>query len=224
MFRSSGHTARTVQLPLVVCISLLGARADARTWQVAPDGTGDAPTVQAAIDSAESGDEVVLAAGLYTWSIQGGQGDPEILAFMVGLKPGITLRGESGPEETTLDAEQRGRVINCSGPGQMRIEGLTVTGGGGNPGGGVGAAQESHPVIANCFVRNNDSGGGGGVSCWEGTIVDCQILENCGGHPRGEGGGIACGPALISRCTIRGNSAGTIFYEFGKGGGIRSNG
>jgi hypothetical protein len=142
---------------------LFPALAHARTWYVKPDGTGDAPTIQAAIDSAESGDEVVLAPGRYTWSSQGGQGEPGILEFMVVLKPGITLRGESGPENTVLDAEGRGRVVDCSGPGQMRIEGLTVTGGGGSPGGGIAATRDAQPFIANCIVRNNDSGGGGGV-------------------------------------------------------------
>jgi hypothetical protein len=60
--------------------------------------------------------------------------------------------------------------------------------------------------------------------CWEATILDCQILDNRGGHPSGAGGGIACGPAMISRCTIRGNTANTILSEIGKGGGILSNG
>jgi len=33
---------------------------------VKPDGTGDAPTIQAAVDSLSSGDEIVLADGVYT--------------------------------------------------------------------------------------------------------------------------------------------------------------
>ncbi len=39
------------------------AGAASETWLVTPDGTGDAPTIQAAVDSCEDGDSVELADG-----------------------------------------------------------------------------------------------------------------------------------------------------------------
>ena len=38
-------------------LSKLAASAEARTWYVKPDGTGDTPTIQAAIDSSQTSDE-----------------------------------------------------------------------------------------------------------------------------------------------------------------------
>jgi hypothetical protein len=41
------------------------ASADSRTWHVLTDGTGDAPTLQAAIDSAQAGDTVIVGSGIH---------------------------------------------------------------------------------------------------------------------------------------------------------------
>src|SRR5262245_29439620 len=100
---------------------LLGATAsDARTWYVKPDGTGDAPTIQAAIDSAGAGDTVLVASGSYTWTSQGAQG-----ATMVRMKADVVLRGEAGASATWLDAEGRGQVLQCTDVSGARLEGLS---------------------------------------------------------------------------------------------------
>ncbi len=36
-----------------------------RTWYVRTDGTGDAPTIQAALDSAQAGDTVLVGSGIH---------------------------------------------------------------------------------------------------------------------------------------------------------------
>ena len=58
---------RTVPLILTM-LTFLTATASATTWYVKPDGTGDAPTIQAAIDSAGAWD-IVMVAGEdpYAW-------------------------------------------------------------------------------------------------------------------------------------------------------------
>jgi len=38
----------------------------AKTTIIKPDKSGDFPTIQAAIDAAENGDEIVLEQGIYT--------------------------------------------------------------------------------------------------------------------------------------------------------------
>jgi hypothetical protein len=184
---------------------------------VTPDGTGDAPTIQAAIDSAASGDDVVVAPGTYTWTSQGASGHS-----MVSLRPGLTLRSEAGPQATVLDAEDKGRVILCQGVGSdVRIEGLTIERGLAvgttTPpfvswsGAGILADDASTPTIENCIIRRNSalaaSPHGGGIRCVNAIVRDCEILENrLGGD--GSGCGItAFGRLVISGTTIKGNHA-----------------
>src|SRR5262245_36252312 len=86
--------------------ALFAGPALARTWHVRADHTGDAPTIQAGIDSAQAGDEVVLSPGDYTFDSEGTSGD-----WMISMKAGIVLRGEGDPKSCVLDAqEQRGVV------------------------------------------------------------------------------------------------------------------
>jgi hypothetical protein len=51
---------RAVLAPLLL-LSLAAQTAHARTWHVLNDGSGDAPTVQAGINSSSVGDTVLLA-------------------------------------------------------------------------------------------------------------------------------------------------------------------
>jgi len=189
----------------------------ARTWHITPDGSGDAPTIQAAIDLAEAGDEVLLAAGTYTWTSQGASGQS-----MIRMKRGVYLRGEMGAASTVVDASGgTGRVIRCVDVGAVRIEGLTITGGfpmQGPPdqfpdfppsGGGIFSAGDSSPLISHCIVRNNrtlESVSGAGIYASGGTIVDCEILDNETGFD-GSGAGIIISDGLISNCIVRGNRA-----------------
>lgn len=77
---------------LVVIPAVEPARA--RTWYVLPDGSGDAPTIQAAIDSCGDYDTVLVAAGMYL--IDSGAGTYSL--------DGLCLLGEDGAENTILDA------------------------------------------------------------------------------------------------------------------------
>ena len=105
---------------------LAASSSRARTWYVRADSTGDAPTIQAAMNSAQPGDEVLLAPGTYSWTTQG-SGGTSLGGSMVEVRPGVSLRGEAGPENTILDAEYLVRVILCMDVGDVRIEGLTIT-------------------------------------------------------------------------------------------------
>lgn len=199
---------------------LLGPRAvDARTWHIAPDGSGDAPTVQAGIDSATAGDEVLLAPGTYTWTSQGASGQS-----MIHMKSGLTLRGAAGAEGTVIDGESLGRVLRCVDASDVRIEGLTITRGlpmAGPPeqfpdyppnGGGIYiAGASSNVVISHCVFRGNTTAfhgtWGGGIRCVNTTIMDCQFVENRTAYD-GAGAGIYCDDSSILRCVFRDNAIG----------------
>ena len=50
----------------ILFATLLSGPALARTWSVLPDGSGEAPTIQAAVDSADDGDTISLGDGTFT--------------------------------------------------------------------------------------------------------------------------------------------------------------
>ena len=102
-------------LTVVVCIMVSGT-ALCRTWYIKSDGTGDAPTIQAGIDSAAAGDTVLVAPGAY-------------LEHDILTRGGICIRGETGdPESAILDAENLGKGFICDSlTSVISIEGLTVT-------------------------------------------------------------------------------------------------
>ena len=74
---------------------LAGAPSLAATWYITPDGNGDAPTVQAGIDSASAGDVVLVAAGTYFENLL--------------MKSWVTLESESGAALT----EQSSTGMTC---------------------------------------------------------------------------------------------------------------
>ena len=51
---------------IAAIVLITAAAAYSRTWYITPDGTGDAPTIQAGIDSAAAADTVLLADGTFT--------------------------------------------------------------------------------------------------------------------------------------------------------------
>jgi hypothetical protein len=80
----------TVFMLIILSIASL---ASARTWRVNTAGTGDAPTLHAAMDSAAAGDIVLVEAGYYD------------LADPLSVPEGVQLVGEAGPAQTILSRD-----------------------------------------------------------------------------------------------------------------------
>ena len=137
-----------------------------RVWYILPDSTGDAPTIQAGIDSAQVADTVLVACGTY-------------YEHDIVMKSGITLMGESDdPRSAIIDAQDQGRVISCDGMGpSTTIEGLMITGGGGYTSAGAGMYLiDSGGLIRNCVIADNQStSSGGGVYCGNSS----PLFEDC---------------------------------------------
>ena len=78
-------------------ILLLSCPASARVWVLHADGSGDAPTIGAAIDSADGGDIIELTDGVYT-----GPGNRDLYAGEMWY----LVRSQSGnPEACIIDVE-----------------------------------------------------------------------------------------------------------------------
>jgi hypothetical protein len=207
-------TVLLLSVALFVPSSLL-----ARTWHVSKGGSGDAPTIQAGIDSAAWEDLVLVGPGTYY----------EHLDF---LGKDIWVKSEAGPEVTIIDASlapARGVVFVNGETREATLEGFTVRGA--NP--ATDAAGifilRSEPTIRGNIIRDNEAiyvagpretGWGGGIftgASEEATsplIIDNVILNNRAGS-NGGGIAVASGGAEILNNVIEGNE-----LLYGDGGGI----
>ena len=144
----------------------------------------DQPTIQAGIDAAMPGDEVLVAPGTYI-----GAGNKN-LEFH-GKE--IVVRSESGADVTIIDCEGLGRAFFLLPPlgANAAVSGFTIQNGviGAAEGGGGMAILGSSPTIESCiFTRNSTSGeGGGAIVCQSSSSVirDCTFDQNSASGERG---------------------------------------
>lgn len=181
--------------------------AHSTTYVVNPDGSGDFPTIQAAVDACVNGDAIELGDGTFR-----GAGNRGILYS----GKAISIRSNSGnPETCIIDCEQMDRGFRISGGGpQTRLEDLTVTNGYASTGGAVYCEDSSCPTISNCvFSDNACETSGGAIKCSGSspTIIRCVFYRNACGSGN-QGGGMSCAwaspaPRLVD-CMFRENRAG----------------
>lgn len=187
---------------------------------VKADGTGDCPTIQAAIDAAVDGDIVILQPGTYI-----GDGNRDI-----DFKgKAITVQGEtSDPNDCIIDCQgtetepHRGFKFVSGEDDNSVLEAITITNGYGpkeeiwgklpSVGGGV-YCNNSSPTISNCTIKSNSAvNWGGGIFNVYGSpsINNCTIISNssssCGGGIFNYNWSSPSSPS-INNCTISNNSA-----------------
>jgi hypothetical protein len=183
--------------------------------------------VQYAVDKAQAGGEIRIAAGTYN-EID----SRESLTQVVYLTKSLTIRGgyttsdwttpdpEANP--TTLDAQGQGRVMVISPTITVHLEGLRFVGGNATGlGGGLSAALTSEPTIT-------DAGGGLYVLTATVTVSNSLIFSNTGSITGtapgsdvggGLGGGIYVrdGSVELRYNTIVSNTAGVNVPGYGGG-------
>ncbi len=209
-----------------LCPSLAVALGTGAVLRVAADGSGDLPTIGAALTAAAHGDVVLVGPGRYSWASEAGGMDPLGMLFFDRGVTGITLVSEDGPATTILDAQEQGRVIFAMAANDgVVIDGFTITGGvstpadGETPKAGGLLFHLTNLIVRNCIFTGN-SGGQGGAIYFGGRghplIENCVITDNhaddIGGgifliNSPGLGGGAADAPT-VRGCTITGNTAG----------------
>jgi len=147
-------------LLVTAVLVLFAAPAASRTWHILENGTGDAPTIQAGIDSSAVGDTVLVGSGTYVENIN-------------FLGKDIVVKSKMGPQATILDGSGNEETVALFINGESRaavLEGFTLTGGGGHDfaagfrrGGGVYCAESSPIIRGNYIVQNNVASAGGGL-------------------------------------------------------------
>lgn len=156
-------------------------------------------------------------------------GDNEIITFASTVTGTIDLNGSAlaidntsgevtieGPGSNLLSINGQGtsQVFTVGAGSNAEIEGLKLTNGYGNYGGGI--YNEGTLTISNCIVTGNtaNSWGGGIYNAGALTVDHSTVSNNTVGGGDGQGGGIYNETSVtISNSTISGNSG-------GKGGGL----
>lgn len=169
------------------------------------DVPGDYPTIQQAIDAAQSGDEVLVAPGsTYADPIyEAGVGDTTLCC--VKMKSGIKLRG-SGIGRTIIDGDSLGRVIHLYQCSNVEISDLTVTGGFADYYGSGIFLRQSSAYIHNVEMTQNYDGAISMIENSAPTIEFCRMTENSAKYGGGLNVELDCTPSLY-RCEILNNRA-----------------
>jgi len=155
-------------------------------------------TIQAAIDAAQVGDTVQIAAGTYT------------LNSSINLKSGVTIKG-AGMDSTFLKGNNV-RAIYLTGGSNVTISHLTVKDSGHSltEGGGINISYSSDIIIKNCKIADNTAVNGAGIkfnSVTDALIKNCLIVSNYASNAAG-GLYVVGSTVTIENTTITDNSGG----------------
>lgn len=233
---------RIPALPSLILAGLLTAaaagQAQAYSWTVNPDGSGDVENLAYAVLVASPGDTILVSPGMHRYDLQK---DATIVTYAgiylnAGSPPGLVIRSTAGAAVTTIDCTDPDSIygytrgvclVDCD--PETVIEGLTFIGTNGWEGAGAFISGGS-PVIRDCVFEGCYGGTAGAMRIQFGStavIEDC--LFNHAYACCGAGGGIF---VSASSPTIRNNrflncktelSAGAIGFDQGAGGIVENN-
>jgi len=173
------------------------------------DGSIEHPfdAIQEAIDAAVSGDTVIVLRGIYT---DDGNRDLDFKG------KSITVRSEDTNDpnlviidcDGTADNPHRGFEFHSYETSLSILDGLTITGGYYERGGGMYCGDRAQPTLANCTFRENSASLGGGMyNDSSPKLTNCTFSSNSaegGGAIYNNGEEPGCSPVLTN-CTFYSN-------------------
>ncbi|MCA9753804.1 MAG: right-handed parallel beta-helix repeat-containing protein [Gemmatimonadetes bacterium] len=202
----------------IVLSFVLGAcgNASGAVWNISPDGTGDAPTIQAAVDLASPGDEIRLAPGTYydavTRTIQG-HSAPRTTTAVAFTSVQVHLTSVGGADVTFIDGENSHHGLMIVDGGDATVSGITfrncARSGGEIWGGGI-MVHRSSPTIEDCAFVDCEGWAGGGVFISQGSgavIRRNKFVNNHGGDLAGGLELFQTSGAIVEHNTFVGNTA-----------------
>jgi hypothetical protein len=163
--------------------------AGATSYVIHPDGTGDFPTIQAALNAAANGDEVVLTDGTFTGE--------STLDFHGRA---VALRSESdNPRACIIVPHDRGFYMHTGETRQTRVEGITIQGGYDYDQGGGAYLSNASPTFRNCRFEGCCALQGDAIYMSLGSprFETCVFACGCYSIPDGEGGAIWAGGGSV---------------------------
>lgn len=135
-------TARNCLVAFEIAFCLWPLSAHSRVWLVRNDGTGDVPTIQAAIDSAVAGDTITLAKGVFSAN--------SIITCQT--KNNLLINSEAGPDSTSLLFSGSSGFLDVVYCGDLSIEGILFRNA---PGSALSVGMSSRIAVSNCRFLNN---------------------------------------------------------------------
>ncbi len=175
-------------------------------WHVYDDGSGDAPTIAAAVSLAADGDSIYVHGGVHH---EAG----------ISIAKALVIAGPDGAALTTIDGSGLGAGIFTfpSSTKTIRVSGLALKNGSSAGMGGGMSIQNSNVTVLDCAFEGCEaavSGGGLAVSDASPSIVRCAFVGNTAA---GDGGGLflSSSSAVVDSCVFYGNGA-----IAGSGGGV----
>jgi hypothetical protein len=138
-------------------------------WHVYADGSGDAPTIAAAVSSAVDGDTIYVHGGVYN-------------EHDISVSKQLIIKGIADGGAPIVDAQSLGRCVTFpSSTKTILFNGFTLRNGASSGHGGGVYCENASVTISECVVRDNHAtAGGGGISVvnFNPIIKKCTFFGN----------------------------------------------
>ena len=167
-----------MKIPMLYCALLLVVfpAANAETFLVNPDGSGDYPTIQTAIDAAANGYFILLGDGVFT-----GSGNRDLIVSHKAL----TLKSlNSNPEACVIDSQGSAGynhfalIFQGDNSQGSTIEGIKFINGYASHGGALSIGEGASCTVRSCVFQSNYSLGDGGA-VFSSVNLDASSADGC---------------------------------------------